>query len=103
LIPRRGKRFLPAPQCEDRLWGPPSLISNGYHGLFPQGKSGRDVKLTTHLHLVLRLRMVELYLHILICLYGIVLNYTIMYKDNFAFTGFTVCVSSFKVDTLPLI
>jgi hypothetical protein len=27
------------------------------------GKGGRDVKLTTHLHLVPRLRMVELYLH----------------------------------------
>jgi hypothetical protein len=32
--------------------------SNEYRGLFPRG-----VKLTTHLHLVPRLRMVELYLH----------------------------------------
>jgi len=30
----------------DRLWGPSSLQSNGY-----RGKSGRGVKLSTHLHL----------------------------------------------------
>jgi hypothetical protein len=34
----------------------------------------RGVKLTTNLHLVLRPRMVELYLHSPICLDGIVLN-----------------------------
>jgi hypothetical protein len=30
----RGKRFFSTPQCPDRLWTPPSLLSNGYHGLF---------------------------------------------------------------------
>jgi hypothetical protein len=35
-------------------WGPPSLLSNGYQGLFPWWRNGRGVKLTTHLHLVLR-------------------------------------------------
>jgi hypothetical protein len=34
-----------------------SLLSSGYQGLFPWGKSGRGVKLTTHLHLVPRSRM----------------------------------------------
>jgi hypothetical protein len=34
----------------------------------------RSVKLTTHLHLVPRLRMVELYLHSLIRLHGVMLN-----------------------------
>jgi hypothetical protein len=37
-------------------------------------QSIREVKLTTHLHLVLRSRMIELYDHSPICLHGIVLN-----------------------------
>jgi hypothetical protein len=39
------------------------------NGLFPQG-----VKVTTHLHLVPRLRMVGLYLQSLLCLHGIMLE-----------------------------
>jgi hypothetical protein len=38
-------------------------------------KSGRDVKLTAHLHLVPRSRMVELYVHSPTCIHGLVLNY----------------------------
>jgi hypothetical protein len=57
-------RFLISPQRPDRLCGPLSLLSNGYRG----------VKLTTHLHLVPRSRMVELYLHSPICLHSVVLN-----------------------------
>jgi hypothetical protein len=34
-----------------------------YPVLFPRGKSGWGVMLTTHLHLVPRSRMVELYFH----------------------------------------
>jgi hypothetical protein len=34
---------------------------SGYQGLFPRGKSVRDLKLTTCLHLVLRSRMVKLF------------------------------------------
>jgi len=26
-------------QCPDRLWGPPSVIFNGYRGLLPRGKA----------------------------------------------------------------
>jgi len=34
----RGSRFrLPAGARPDRFWGPPSLLSNGYQGLFPRG------------------------------------------------------------------
>jgi hypothetical protein len=39
------------------------------------GVSGRGVKLTTHLHIVLKSRMVELNLHFPIRLHGVVLNY----------------------------
>jgi hypothetical protein len=42
--------------------------------LLTQKKSGRGVKLSTH-HLVLRLRMMELYLDSPIYFYGVVLNY----------------------------
>jgi hypothetical protein len=46
----------------------------GTGGLFPWVYSGRGVKLTTHLHLVPRSRMLELYFHSPIYLYGIALN-----------------------------
>jgi hypothetical protein len=49
-------RIFTSPCHPDRLWGPPSLLSNGYHGLFTRGLSGRGVKLTTHLQLMPRSR-----------------------------------------------
>jgi hypothetical protein len=43
-------------------------------GTFPRGQSGRGVKLTPHLHLVPRSRMMELYIHSAICLHGTMLE-----------------------------
>jgi hypothetical protein len=63
-------RFISSPQCPDRLWVSPNLLSNGYRGRFPREQSGRSVKLTTHLHLVPRSRMVAVYLHSPVCLHG---------------------------------
>jgi hypothetical protein len=53
---------------------PTQLLIQWVPGLFPRGWSRQGVKLTTHLHLVLRSRMVELYLQSPIHLHGVVLN-----------------------------
>jgi hypothetical protein len=45
--PAEANGFFLYPLCPDRLWGPPSLLYNGYRGSFPRG-----VTLTTHPHLV---------------------------------------------------
>jgi hypothetical protein len=68
-IPGKGKRFFSTPQRPDMLWGSPSLLLNGYRRL-----SGRGLKLTTDVHLVLKSRIVDLYLHSPIRIYGTVLN-----------------------------
>jgi hypothetical protein len=53
-------------------------------GYIPGGKR-QALKLTTHLQIVLRWRMVELYLHLPTCLHGILFNYIIKYKDKLTF------------------
>jgi hypothetical protein len=67
----RGKRFFSTLQRPGRLWGPPNHLTNGRWRLFPLGQSGLGVMLTTHLHLMPRSRIVELYL----LLHGVVLNW----------------------------
>jgi hypothetical protein len=51
-----GSRIFFSPRRPDRLWGSPTLLSNGYRLLFLRGQSGWGVKLTTHLQLVPRSR-----------------------------------------------
>jgi hypothetical protein len=58
-----GLRFPAGVRDFSVLWGLPSLLYNGHRELFPGGKGGRGVKLTTHLYLVPKLKMMELYLH----------------------------------------
>jgi hypothetical protein len=77
LIPIRGKRFLSSSQHPDYLWDTPDL-SNGYQGLFSQGQSCRSLKLIIHLHIVPKLRMLELYLHSPLRFHGM-----IKHRDNF--------------------
>jgi hypothetical protein len=62
-------RFFSSAQRPDRLWGSPSLLSSGY-----RWQSSWGMKLTTHLHLMPRSRLAELYLHSPLCLHGIMLN-----------------------------
>jgi hypothetical protein len=70
-------------QCLDQLWVPPTFLSNGYHGLFPQDQSGQGLKLATHFHLVVWSSMMELYLHSSIHLHDVVPNYS---QEQFHFS-----------------
>lgn len=60
-IAGKVEKLVCSPKCPDRPWIPPCLLPNGCRGLFSQGQSGRNVKLTTHLHLLTRLRMFAAY------------------------------------------
>lgn len=44
-------------QGQDRPWGLPSILPNGYQDHIPLDSCGRSESLTTHLHLVPKLRM----------------------------------------------
>jgi hypothetical protein len=59
--PWQWQRIFLLVSASDRLWGPPSLLSNGYRGPIPGVQCGQGVMLTTHSHLVLRLSMSRSY------------------------------------------
>jgi hypothetical protein len=57
------------------------------------------MKLATHLHLVLWISMVELYLHSPMCIHGILLNYVIEYRDNFT----SLCIYNSKSEIFSVL
>jgi len=52
----RGKEYFSSPKCPDWFWDPPTSYSFGTRVLSQVYSSWR-VKLSTHLHLLLRLRI----------------------------------------------
>jgi hypothetical protein len=53
----KSKTCFCSPNRRDLLWGPTSLLFSGYRAFFPWDKAAGNVRRTTHLHLVPRLRM----------------------------------------------
>jgi len=48
LIPSGGMNDFFLPSHPEQLWGPYSLLSSGYWGLYPQRYSNQGVKLSIH-------------------------------------------------------
>jgi hypothetical protein len=69
-----GSRSFSSLRRPDRLWVPPSLLSNEYRGFFSWGKAAETWS-WPHLQLVPRSRKVDLYIHSPIRLHGVVLYY----------------------------
>jgi hypothetical protein len=65
----------------DRVYGPLSHLPKNHLGLFHWGYSGRRVKLITHLNLMTRSRMVEMYL---------LSPHTYLWRDSSLSTGRTL-------------
>jgi hypothetical protein len=73
-IPGGGWELLSSTPCPDRLWGPPSLLSNGYRRLFLRVKRpGREADHTPPSSAEVK-ECVELYLHSPIRLPGVMLS-----------------------------
>jgi hypothetical protein len=106
-IPGKATTFFFAPQRLRWLWGTLSFY-NGYRGLSPWRQSGRDMKLATHLRLVPRSRMVELYFHSPIHPRGMLINHRdnfTLYMDRYLFayeTNFSLISTSNGSSPTPL-
>jgi hypothetical protein len=83
-FPAGGWEFFSSPPRPERLWGPSSLLSNGYQGLFPGGKAAGawGGPLTSIKCRGQRIRrgipLLPQYVFMVRCL--------VMYRDNFTFT-----------------
>jgi hypothetical protein len=73
-IPGRGSEFFSSPSCPERLWGPPSLPSDGYRGFFARGKAVGAWSWPLTCNQCKGQECVELYLYSPIRLQGVVLS-----------------------------
>jgi hypothetical protein len=69
-----GPRFFSFPRRPDRLWGPPSLLSNGYQGQFLRGKAAGAWSWPLTCIYCRGQECVDLYNHSPIPLHGVVFN-----------------------------
>jgi len=53
--PRQEYKVSFSPSCSDQLWRAPTVMYSECWWRFPQVRSGRSIKLTTHIYLVQRL------------------------------------------------
>jgi hypothetical protein len=70
----RGQAIFSFPQCPDRLWGPPSILSNRHLVLILTVNVAGCVKLTTHLHPLPRRRICGSILTLILWIHDVVLN-----------------------------
>jgi hypothetical protein len=71
LLPGSGTIFLSSTASRPVLGHNPASYLMGTGGSLPEGCSGWCIKMTTHLNLVPRSRMVDLYLHSVKSLHGV--------------------------------
>jgi hypothetical protein len=69
-----GLKIFSSPESPDRLWGPPSLLSKGYLRLFPRGIAAGAWSWPLTSNYCLGQENVDLYIHSLTRLHGLVLN-----------------------------